>query len=395
LRILISAYTCVPGRGSEPGVGWGFLRAAAKQHDVTALVPTDEIPLIREGLEEERLSVRLVGVDVPHVMKGSRFRRGIGHLAYLVWQLRAARIARSLAAEVDVAHHVTYCVDWMPTGMWALSNTPVVWGPVGGTATFHPQSVRYLSIAGLLQEILREAVTRSLRAAIVAPIARHRSDVVVACNREVANRFRAGNMVVIEATSALEPLQARPNRQPIRSSVEKSHTAMYAGRLEAWKGPYLALETLAKLDESWRLEIYGDGMECKGLRRRASRLGLLRRVVFRGPCPRAEVRAAMCEADVFLFPSFHDASPWVVAEAIQVGCPVVCLDAGGPAMLVASGGGIAVPFGRRLPERLARAVTEVERQPPSDRWDKTRLPDQVSQWYELAWGRRHGDKPAS
>jgi len=85
----------------------------------------------------------------------------------------------------------------------------------------------------------------------------------------------------------------------------------------------------------------------------------------------------------------------VVAEAIQVGCPVVCLDVGGPAMLVSDGGGVAVPVGRRLPERLAAAVREAERGPFSDRWDMTRLPDRLTEWYDLACDTARSDLPAS
>src|SRR5580704_8224357 len=36
-RILISAYACSPFHGSEPGVGWSWVRAVAADHDVTVL----------------------------------------------------------------------------------------------------------------------------------------------------------------------------------------------------------------------------------------------------------------------------------------------------------------------------------------------------------------------
>jgi glycosyltransferase involved in cell wall biosynthesis len=47
-------------------------------------------------------------------------------------------------------------------------------------------------------------------------------------------------------------------------------------------------------------------------------------------------------ADVLLFPSFHDSGGWVVAEALRVGCPVLCLDLGGPPNLVGATGGLAI-----------------------------------------------------
>ena len=34
LNVLLSAYACVPGRGSEPGVGWNFALTTSKYHNV-------------------------------------------------------------------------------------------------------------------------------------------------------------------------------------------------------------------------------------------------------------------------------------------------------------------------------------------------------------------------
>src|SRR3954454_25025722 len=42
LRILISAYGCSPGRGSEPGVGWNWSVQLARFHDVWVLTPERE-----------------------------------------------------------------------------------------------------------------------------------------------------------------------------------------------------------------------------------------------------------------------------------------------------------------------------------------------------------------
>ena len=36
-KVLLSAYACGPGRGSEPGLGWNALVAIARDHDVWVL----------------------------------------------------------------------------------------------------------------------------------------------------------------------------------------------------------------------------------------------------------------------------------------------------------------------------------------------------------------------
>ncbi len=37
MRILISAYACAPGRGSEPGVGWNWAAQVSRSHEVWVL----------------------------------------------------------------------------------------------------------------------------------------------------------------------------------------------------------------------------------------------------------------------------------------------------------------------------------------------------------------------
>ena len=116
------------------------------------------------------------------------------------------------------------------------------------------------------------------------------------------------------------------------------------------KGLPLALEAIATLP-AWRLVILGDGPEELRLRRLARRLGIADRVEFRGMQTRDEVMRVMREeADVLVFPSFHDEGSLAVVEAVATGLPVVCLDRGGPRIL----GGTAVPIGS--PKRTIRSM---------------------------------------
>ena len=54
LRVLISAYACEPGKGSEPEVGWQWALQMARFHDVTVLTRTNN----REAIEKELVLLR-------------------------------------------------------------------------------------------------------------------------------------------------------------------------------------------------------------------------------------------------------------------------------------------------------------------------------------------------
>src|SRR5439155_15453659 len=116
-------------------------------------------------------------------------------------------------------------------------------------------------------------------------------------------------------------------------------------------GVALAIRAIALLPD-WRLVICGHGWDEDRLRGLARRLGVEDKVEFLGEQPRETVLRLMTEeADVLLFPSLHDEGPMVVAEALTVGLPVVCLEFGGAFGF----GGIGVPAGsvRETAERLA------------------------------------------
>ncbi len=378
MRVLMSAYTCSPSRGSEPGAGWAFLRAAAQSHDVLLLTSPFESDVLSAALGEGGLRpVRLVLIDNP--LRRLRGGMGIGHLDYLLWQYRAWKVARAHEHEVDVAHHVTYGMDWSPSALHFLRHVPVVWGPVGGTAPAPWRLWRYLSPRGIAREVTREVATRSNRVVTRALVRRSRP-LVVATNREVAEFWRRARVpVVIEAQAAVPPLASAP---PARLRNDGKKKAVFVARLAAWKGPYLALQALAALPGEWTLDMYGGGPEEAAIRRRAERLGISHRVRVLGNRPRDEVQQALVDADVLLFPSMHDASGFAVAEAVRVGCPVVCLDVGGPVMLIDGTHGIAVEPDGDAPRNLARAMRSVRREQPSDRWSTDRLAGRVTDWYE-------------
>ncbi len=376
----MSAYTCHPGLGSEPGAGWAFLRAAARHHDVVLLTAPFDTDALSAALNEEGLRpVRILHIANPFA--GLRGGAVLGHLDYIVWQYRAWSIARVQQHDVDVAHHVTYGMDWFPSAMHFLRRVPVVWGPVGGTAPAPWRLWRYLSVRGLAREVTREVTTRSNRIVTKALVSRCQC-LVIATNREVAAYWRrSGARVVVETQAAVPPAE-----EPLMGSrrTDSTKRAVYVARLAAWKGAYLALHALAELPGDWSLDMYGGGPEESGIRARVDRLGISQRVRVLGNRPREEVQKALLDADVLLFPSMHDASGFAVAEAVRVGCPVVCLDVGGPPMLINGTLGIAVAPNRDAPRSLARAMRSVRRGEPSDRWSTERLADRVTEWYERA-----------
>jgi glycosyltransferase involved in cell wall biosynthesis/predicted metal-dependent phosphoesterase TrpH len=134
---------------------------------------------------------------------------------------------------------------------------------------------------------------------------------------------------------------------------------LYAGRLTSEKGVELLAQAFLAArarDERLHLVLAGGGPEEHALR---ERLGP--HATFLGWLSGPDLARAYASADAFLFASRTDTFGQVILEAQASGLPVVAVDAGGPASLIASGetGLLTTPD----PEALAAALLAVTSTP--------------------------------
>ena len=129
LKVLVSAYTCRPNEGSEPGTGWDWVNQISRFHDVWVVTRTRN----RSFLQNQRLpGVHFHYVDLPRCMHFLKNNSITIWIFYYLWQLIAFFLARRLHHEVnfDVAHHVTF-MSVRPCFVPFMDVASVV-GPVGG-----------------------------------------------------------------------------------------------------------------------------------------------------------------------------------------------------------------------------------------------------------------------
>jgi glycosyltransferase involved in cell wall biosynthesis len=333
-RILAFDYACAPDVGSEPGAGWAWARVLARLGDTWVVTRANNRVPIEQAIAAtpERDRLHFVFVDLPPWARfWKKGQRGI-RLYYLLWQVAALRAARRLHAEVGftLAWHLTFANAWFGS-LAPLVGPLFVYGPVGGGVGMPPRRlVRMLGARALRFELARAAAKGLGR--YVNPLARlawTRARLVLVQNRETADwlprRHRA--KVALFPNPVLDTALERDRR------AGDPPTALFAGRLIAWKGAALALESVAGTRD-WRLLVCGTGRDEQQIAELADRLGLDGRVRFLGTQPREEVlRLLRSEVDVLLFPSLREEAGWIVVEALASGVPVVCLDRGGPPVL--------------------------------------------------------------
>ena len=366
-NILAFAYACEPGKGSEPGAGWAMIRVAARIGPTWVITRANNREPIEAALatmpEQDRLSFSYV--DLPqHLIRWKKGKRGV-HLYYLLWQFAALRRARVLLREhrFGLAWHMTIANIWLGSAA-PLTDLPFVYGPVGGGVGISWKLLPSVGTAGSVFEVTRSVVRAAAR--YLNPLCRlamRRSELILVQNHETRQWIPAS----LRSKAVVAPNAILDAPTPERLARDaRPRTALFAGELIPLKGIALGIRAIARLPE-WRLLICGEGRDEQRLRATSRRLGVEARIIFLGKLPRSEVLRLMAEeADVLLFPSLHDEGPMVVAEALSVGLPVVCLDRGGAPVF----GATAVRAGtvRQTSEGLARAMSTAPAQAPTHRF---------------------------
>ena len=349
LHLLISAYSCGPRMGSEPGIGWNTVCQAAQKHDVWVITRAKNRESIESALAEQPLpNVEFLYLDLPRWASfwksGSR---GV-HLYFYLWQVAAFFALRKLSRSIrfDVAHHITFGTYSYPSFL-AFLDIPYIWGPVGGGESAPALFWKSFGWKGFLFEMVRSLARKRGEWDPLVRRTAQDAAVAIATTQETATRLRSlgARHIVTQSVAALNQTDLRElQRIPARNSGPVRIFSV--GRLLHWKGFHLGIEAFSQLlsefpeSEYW---LIGEGPERRSLENLAKRLGAFHRMRFFGKLTRTETLQKTAECDLMLFPSLHDSGGWASVEAMAAGRPVICLDLGGPALQVEEDTGFKIP----------------------------------------------------
>jgi len=349
MKILISAYSCEPGKGSERGVGWNVAREAANHHEVWVLTRFEESgEVIETELAQNPVpNLHFVYFNIP--ILGDLWQwgsNGAMQIHYYLWQMQAYFVARRLHREIgfDAIHHVTF-VKYSSPSFLSLLDVPFIWGPVGGGETAPKAFWKDFSLRAKAYETARNLARSLGEIDPFVSITAKRSAVVRATTKDTAKQlYKLGaDKVHITPESGL-PEEEIAHLAEYKMPEDSPVRFISMGRLLHWKGFHLGIRAFAKANlpdtEFW---IVGDGAEWQGLHALVGELGIAEKVKFWGRLPREQTLEKLGQCHVLVHPSLHDSGGWVCIEAMATGRPVICLDLGGPAVQVTDETGFKIP----------------------------------------------------
>lgn len=369
LRVVVVARAAMPMHGFgglERSVRDLVWHLAARQVQVILIVPP---PTVRLDARSDVFASPHIRIrHVPYVTFPLANRRGTTILdrstAYLLYGLRAGRLARSLAGagEVDVVHGF---------GASLLGTT---FGRLSVPLVLNPQGLEEFGATASGQDRLKRIGYAPLRWA-VRRVAR-RADRIIATDMALEPTVERhlqptpGQVVTVPNGIDLVELGAMAGAADGRLLRQRQQLGsdelvwLSVGRLEFNKGFDVLADALGRVarsgrlaDTPWRWVLVGSGPHRREIEAAVARHGIEDRVVFAGRVSDRELHAWYEAASVFVHPTRYEGSSLVTLEAMGHRRPIIATRAGGLPDKVRDGinGWLVAPDD---PDALAGALIE-------------------------------------
>ena len=371
MKILINAYACSPGMGSEPGMAWNWVSNLAKfceLHIITEGEFREKIETVVPTLEQGG-NMHFYYNPVSEEIRKMCWNQGDWRFYkyYREWQWKTYLMAKDICSkeQIDILHQLNMIGFREPGYLWKLSEEnelPFVWGPVDAKDKF---PVAYLDGAEVKTKLfmrLKNFLTGiQLRYSTRVKRAARQSSVVFSASSNSQHSFKKYFGI---DSPLLNETGCYIQNHPFEDKTGKdTFDVLWVGKMDFRKQLGLALMSIGKTgNDKIILHIVGGG-ESEQYKSQAAALGIAERCVWHGAVTHDEVQSIMQQSDVFFFTSVAEGTPHVVLEAIGNNLPVVCFDTCGQSDAVNHNVGRKIPLSNPAQSAgdFARILNELER----------------------------------
>lgn len=337
MNLLISAYACNPTIGSEPGMGWEWVKRLSESHKLWVLTESVNKQDIEEALKSRPEMAKRVRFYYIKHKRNYRLEKTIPYLfyyrSYNQWHKEAYDLAKRIVAEnrIDLVHQLNMIGFREPGYLWKLNNK-FVWGPIGGLTNVSLRYPKLLGTKGFLHYIFYNAANSlQLRFSYRVNKAFSAADALIFANtqeRKVAASIFGVDGIVIPATSANKNVGYVQHKKSDEGKLKIIWSGLHFYR----KGLPLLLYAAKSIQGSvnFEIDIYSNGPLTNRWKRLSKKLGIEDKCNWIGWVDKRDnVLKGMAQGDVYVLTSIREGSPTVLFEALSLGLPVVCLDVSG------------------------------------------------------------------
>lgn len=370
--VLMIAFACEPGCGSEPGIGWAQVSTSAMRRPTWVITHPDHRANLDAGIAEwnARGDVQPIAahyIDTGPIAKALERGGDAGfNLYYARWCRAAGRLAERLHAQVGFAlvQHASLMRWWQasPAERLARRGVPFIWGPLGAGETMPWRYRSGIGSKGHATELARFAARKMFSIGPGLRRCAQSATLGLAQPAETAARLKHLGCRRVEQAQALPCDVEQMRHVAPMPKPDGTFRVVSGGGLVYWKRFDLSLRAFARAcsdDPNAQYVHTGGGPELPKLQRLAERLGVADRVVLCGAVPHEESLRWVASADAYVLPTLRDTTGHIF-EALAAGVPVLTSDHLAPATLVNETCGHLIPLGPSL-DSLVSSMAETLR----------------------------------
>jgi len=332
LNILVSAYACSPYHGSEPGMGWNFIKAISEHHETWVITEQIEFKNDLEKYVEENPKYKKINFYYIPRKQNNTLKKiwpPSYYWYYKGWQKKAYKLAKKLDEEqnFNIIHQLNQTGFREPGYLWKLKK-PFIWGPIGGMEMSPWKFLKSMGTYGFLFYLARNIINILQINFAKRPrkAAKRNNNQLIAATYEtklkIEKYWNKSSTVISEVgiTNFVSAnLQIREENEPIKIIWSGEHTN--------GKSLNLLLRSLFLLkDVKYELHVLGNGPKNKEWKELAKKLEIDENIKWHGWLPKCDALNVMASGHLFCLTSLKDLTSSVILEALSQSLPVICLD---------------------------------------------------------------------
>lgn len=351
LKVLVSAYACSPNHGSEPGMGWHFIKGLSKFHEVHVITETikwkTEIEHYFEENPELKKNLNFYFIEKKRNKQLRKFWPPSYYWFYKDWQKKVYQLAIELDKKenFDIIHQLNMVGFREPGYLWKIEK-PYVWGPIGGLENSPWRFLPSLGLKGLIFYTGRNFVNlyqRNFSKRVKRAAQRKNAFLISATpsNQELIKYlWGVKSELICEVGQETNEIITLPSKRILKSESLK---ILWSGVHVPRKNLPLLLNSLVNAKFPYELHILGKGEMTKDWQKLAKKNGVSKHCQWYGWLERQKAIEIMSSGHVFCITSISDLTATVTLEALSYGIPIICLDHCGFAHVVTEECGIKIP----------------------------------------------------
>lgn len=346
MKALINCYACSPYKGSEPGMGWNFVKCISRHHELHIITESKFQPDLEKYFSEHPEEKRYYNFYFIQKERHKKLRKIYPpsyYWFYKKWQKKALKLALELDKKYnfDIVHQLNM-VGYREPGYLYKLNKPFVWGPIGGF-NITPWNLLYtMGIYGAIFYFCRNVInkfqmhnSRRVKSAV------HSSNALISATKDdydsILNLYNKESIIIPEVGFTSLHKGAEPRKREGKLRI-------------CWSGLHIPRKSLnflleavssCKNKDNIELHIIGDG-ECNSKWKSLAKKLEVKNIKWYGWIDREKALNIMKDSHVFSITSLSDATSTVLLEALSIGLPVIALNHLGFANVITDNCGIKI-----------------------------------------------------